>query len=266
MARDPGAFYMNAPIAIERDFTVETAPQNRVRGHILDFRCDPIGVFLHGFRSDCEGAKAIALAQHAKRRGYSWVRFDLSGHGRSDGNFTAFTIKDAVRDALAVLQALAPRPVVLVGSSLGGWLSVLAARHAPQQVRAMLLIAPAFNFVQNFLAALPAEELRRWARQGVRRFADPYQATTYTLGYGIVHEIHHFDVLSEPVQLHCPLTIIHGDQDEILPLANTMRFADRTQAPGLRIEVVAGGDHRLTSALPRMRAELDRIWEATIES
>jgi pimeloyl-ACP methyl ester carboxylesterase len=134
-------------------------------------RLKSAGVFLHGFRSDCDGSKAIALAQHAEHRGYSWVRFDLSGHGRSDGDFTTFTITDAVRDVLAVLEALAPRPVVLVGSSLGGWLSVLAAQHAPQQVRAMLLIAPAFNFVQNFLAALPAEELRRWARQGIRRFS-----------------------------------------------------------------------------------------------
>jgi pimeloyl-ACP methyl ester carboxylesterase len=267
MARDPGTFFaMTAPIANERDFTVETAPEIRVRGHILDFSSDPVGVFLHGFRSDCDGSKAIALAQHAEHRGYSWVRFDLSGHGRSDGDFTTFTITDAVRDVLAVLEALAPRPVVLVGSSLGGWLSVLAAQHAPQQVRAMLLIAPAFNFVQNFLAALPAEELRRWARQGIRRFSDPYQATTYTLGFEIVHGLHRYDVLSEPVRLECPLTILHGDQDEILPLANTMRFADRAHAPALRVEVVAGGDHRLTSAIPCMRGELDRIWETTTES
>ncbi len=257
---------MTASIANERDFTVETTPDNRVRGHIVDFSSDPVGVFLHGFRSDCDGSKAVALAQHAEQRGYSWVRFDLSGHGRSDGDFTAFTITDALRDTLAVLKALAPRPVILVGSSLGGWLSVLAAQRAPQQVQAMLLIAPAFNFVQNFLADLAAGDLHHWQQNGVRRFADPYQATTYSLGYEVVHGVHRYDVLSEPVRLHCPLTIFHGDQDEILPLTNTMRFADRAQVPALRVEVVAGGDHRLTSAIPRICAELDRIWETTTES
>jgi pimeloyl-ACP methyl ester carboxylesterase len=256
---------MTAPIAIERDFIVETAPGIRVRGHMLDFSSDPVGVFLHGFRSDCDGSKAIALAQHAEQRGYSWLRFDLSGHGLSDGDFTAFTITDALRDTLAVLKALAPRPVILVGSSLGGWLSVLAAQHAPRQVQAMLLIAPAFNFIQHFLADLPAEDLRRWARRGFRRFSDPYQATTYTLGYEIVRGLHRYDVLSEPVRLDCPLSILHGDQDELLPLTNTMRFADLARAPALRVKVVAGGDHRLTSAIPRMCAELDRIWETATE-
>lgn len=257
---------MTASIATERDFTVETAPGNHVRGHFLDFGSDPVGIFLHGFRSDCGGSKAIALAQHAQKCGYSWVRFDLSGHGRSDGDFAAFTIADALRDARAVLEALAPRPVVLVGSSLGGWLSVLAAQHAPRRIRAMLLIAPAFNFVQNFLADLPAHELRQWAQQGIRRFSDPYQSTTYTLGFEIIRQIQRYDVLSEPVRVDCPLTIFHGDRDEILPLANTMRFADRVHAPALRVEVVAGGDHRLISAIPRVCAELDRIWEAMTPS
>lgn len=257
---------MTAPPASERDFTVKTAPENRVRGHILDSNSDPVGVFLHGYRSECEGSKSIALAQHAECRGYSWVRFDLSGHGRSDGDFTEFTITNALRDTLAVLEALAPRPVVLVGSSLGGWLSVLAAQRVPQQVRAMLLIAPAFNFVQNFLADLPAEDLRQWAHQGLRHFSDPYRTTTYALSYEIVRKIDRYDVLSAPVRLECPLTILHGDQDEILPLANTLSFAERTQAPALRVEVVAGGDHRLLSSIPRMCAELDRIWEAMTES
>ena len=155
---------MTASIATERDFTVETAPGHRVRGHFSDFNSDPVGIFLHGFRSDCAGSKAIAFAQHAQKRDYSWVRFDLSGHGHSDGDFTSFTIADALRDVVAVIDALAPRPVVLVGSSLGGWLSVLAAQHLPRRIHAMLLIAPAFNFVQNFLADLPTQELRKWER------------------------------------------------------------------------------------------------------
>ncbi len=257
---------MSAPTAEEHEFTVKTAPEIRVRGYIRDFQGDPVGVFLHGFRSDCDGRKAVALAQHAAQRGYSWVRFDLSGHGRSDGEFKAFTITGALRDTLAVLKALAPRPVVLVGSSLGGWLSLLAAQRAPQQVRALLLVAPAFNFVQNCLADLPAAELRRWSQRGFRRFSEPHHATSFTLGYEIVREISRYDVLTAPVRLECPLTIFHGDQDAQLPLANTAKFANRAQVPDLRVKVVADGDHRLISAIPRICAELDRIWETMTES
>ncbi len=249
----------------ERPFALQTRPGHRVRGKIIDFGNGPIGVFVHGYRSDCDGSKAHALASHANQRRYSWVRFDLTGHGRSDGDFARFTITAALRDLQTVLEKLAPRPVVLVGSSLGGWLSVLAARRAPRRIREMLLIAPAFNFVQQILAEMPASELAQWRRDGVRGFSDPYQGTTYTLGNDIVDDVDRYDVLREPVRLACPVTILHGRHDEVVPVANSVRFADQVRAPEIRLEVVAGGDHRLTSAIPRMCAELDRIWEATTE-
>jgi len=157
----------------ERPFSLDPAPGCRLRGNILDFGTEPVGVFLHGFRSDSRGEKAESLLRHAKSRRYSWVRFDFSGHGRSDGVLSEFSITDALRDVSAVLEMFAPRPAILVGSSLGGWLAELAAQRTPDRVKAMLLIAPAFNFMQNFLAGLDTGKLNRWRRDGIQDFTDP---------------------------------------------------------------------------------------------
>ncbi len=244
----------------ERAFILSTAPRHCVRGRFFDPGTDPVGVFLHGFRSDSQGVKARALARHAATRKYAWLRFDLFGHGGSDGCFAEFTVSTALNDVLAVITHLAPRPVVLIGSSLGAWLAILAATRT--RVSALLLIAPAFNFVQNQIANLPAEVLARWRRCGTRHFYDPYRGNGFNLHYSIVDDAVHHDVLTAPVHLTCPLSIVHGEHDEIIPMSVIQRFAEHADCPGLRVNVVPGGDHQLISAIPRIGLELDRLWSS----
>ena len=112
----------------------------------------PTVVWLGGFRSDMAGTKAQALADWAQARGRAYVRFDYFGHGESGGDFTQGTITRWRDDALAVLEALVEGPAVLVGSSMGGWISCLLAGAAPERVAAMVLIAPAPDFTEKLMA------------------------------------------------------------------------------------------------------------------
>ena len=89
---------------------------------------------------------------------------------------------------------------------------------------------------------------------------------TYRLGYQIVAESNLYDSLSQPLQIECPITILHGDRDEVVPVANTLKFMDQIKAPALTLEVVEGGDHRLLSAMPRICAELDKLWIYVVKS
>jgi pimeloyl-ACP methyl ester carboxylesterase len=111
----------------------------------------PTVVWLGGFHSDMKGTKAEVLSEQALATGGSYLRFDYFGHGESDGAFRGVTISRWREDALAAIDDLTDGPLVLVGSSMGGWLSCLAAIARPDRVKAMVLIAPAPDFTEKLM-------------------------------------------------------------------------------------------------------------------
>ncbi len=124
-------------------------------------------VWLGGFRSEMSGTKAAALDAWAKKGTHSYLRFDYFGHGRSSGDFRAGTISRWLEDTLAVIDGLTTGSQILVGSSMGGWLSLLAARMRPERVAGLLLIAPAADFTETLLwARLPEDARREIAEEG----------------------------------------------------------------------------------------------------
>lgn len=240
-------------------FTVRSG-RDHLRGFFHDTGTGPVGVFLHGFRSTCDGTKSTALAHHAAARGFSWLRFDLHGHGASDGDFTEFRISRALDDVLQVLDWCPPRPRVLVGSSLGGWLAVLAAEHRPRVVTHLILIAPAFNFIQTYFQALGTEQLANWWEQGVMQFEDTFAGGQYPLSFDIIRDAQAYDVLDRPLTLNCPVEIVHGEHDEVIDTTVSVRFTQHVEAPHKVLSVVPGGDHRLVESVPMVMQRLDRIW------
>src|SRR5579883_3374902 len=111
----------------------------------------PTVVFLTGLRSDMRGGKALALEASCRARGQAFLRFDYRGHGESSGRFEEGTIGLWREDALAAIDALTQGPLLLVGSSLGGWIMLLAALARPARVKALLGIAPAPDFTEDLM-------------------------------------------------------------------------------------------------------------------
>lgn len=244
----------------EAPFLIEPEPGIRLQGYYHTVPSGPIGIFVHGFLSDCGGAKSRAFAEHARERGYAWLRFDQRGHGRSDGSVKHLRISRLLADLEVVLDYFAPRPIVLVGSSMGGWLSVLAAQARPQRVAGLLLIAPAFNFIRHHLAALPAADRTDWARTDAQRFASRYDSGAYELEYAAVADAEKFDVTRGKVELNCPTIVVHGEQDEAVPLAVSEEFLNQLRAPYREFHVVPRGDHRLSEAIPLLLTGVDALW------
>jgi pimeloyl-ACP methyl ester carboxylesterase len=230
-----------------------------LRGCLAE-RGGALGMFAHGFRSDAAGTKSLAFADHARRRRYSWLRADLRGHGRSGGAFGSFRLSELLGDLIAYLDRFPDRPAVLVGSSMGGWLATLAAERRPQ-VRALVLLAPAFNFVQDQLARLPDGELAAWKRDGRRRFTDD-AGSDYELEYGVLEDALPLDCLHRPVRLDCPVRVLHGALDRVVPVSVSRAFAEVCRAPSFELREIADGDHRLHAALPLACAALDELWPA----
>lgn len=244
----------------EKRFELTQADGSRIKGCFHDTGSGPVGVYVHGFRSHCNGEKALTIADDAIRKRRSWLRFDMRGHGLSDGDLVEQNISSGLEDLMAVFDLLGDRQLVAVGSSMGGWISVLAALRRPRQVIGMVLMAPAFNYVQKSFATLPAPVLAQWKREGQMTFPDAYEREPYTVEYRLIDDARQYDVLESPVEITVPLHIVHGDADTIVPLATTLEFIANAHTSRVMLEVVPGGDHRLLDHIPLIIDHIDQVW------
>ena len=125
----------------------------------------------------------------------------------------------------------------------------------------MMLIAPAFNFVQNNLANLPKTVLEHWQAETYMSFPDAYGEEPYSLRYDIIDDALPFDVLNNDVSIDVPLHIVHGENDPIIPIGNTEKFINHARLPKLVFERIPGGEHRLTDRVPLIISHIDSIWQ-----
>ncbi|WP_428493311.1 alpha/beta hydrolase [Rhodopila sp.] len=207
---------------------------------------EPTVVFLPGFRSDMTGDKATALAAFCADRGHAMLRFDYSGHGASSGDFLAGTIGAWSADALAVIDALTTGQLILVGSSMGGWIALLAAIARPDRVAALVGIAAAPDFTQRLMwdAMTPAEQATL-RRDGVlyvpSQYGDPTPITHALIQDGANHLL-----LSRRIPIRCPLRLLHGQADPDVPWDLALQIAEQAESQDVRVSLVKDGDHRLS--------------------
>lgn len=238
------------------------------QGRRLAFRrrtgAGPGVVFLHGFRSDMGGTKAEALDAWAAARGRAFLRFDFGGHGASSGAFEALGIGDWLADALAVLDALTEGPQVLVGSSMGGWLALLAARARPERVAALVGIAAAPDFTEDSLwAGMTEAERATMARTGRIERPSAYDPAPNMFTRKLVEDGRAHLVLRGPLPLPFPVRLLQGTADTDVPPAVALRLLDHATGPDIRLTLVKGADHRFSdpACLALLAGTLDRLTE-----
>lgn len=222
---------------------------------------DPTIVFLPGFLSDMSGEKATALARHAAAIGQAMLRFDYSGHGASGGRFEDGTIARWTADALLAIDRVAEGRLILVGSSMGGWIALLAALARRERVAGLIGIAAAPDFTEALMwQAMTFEERARIMRDGrivvPSQYGDPYPVTRALIEDGREHLL-----LGAPIALDCPVRLLQGQQDPDVPWEMALRLAERLTAPDVRLTLVKDGDHRLSRPqdLALLRRTLDGL-------
>ncbi|NWG47275.1 MAG: alpha/beta hydrolase [Alphaproteobacteria bacterium] len=222
----------------------------------------PTLVWLSGFNSDMSGTKATALDAWAAACGQGLVRFDYFGHGASTGRFEDGTIGRWRDDTLAVLDHLTDGPLVLVGSSMGAWMALLAARARPERLAGLLLIAPAPDFTEDLMwAAFSPATRQRLLREGRIERPSAYGEPPTPITLRLIEEGRDHLVLRGPLRVPCPVEILHGTADADVPVARSLALLEHLEAPALALTLVKGGDHRLSTPddLARLEATLDRI-------
>jgi pimeloyl-ACP methyl ester carboxylesterase len=193
------------------------------------------------------GTKAQRLAEWAQARRQGFVRFDYSGHGQSGGAFTDGTIGAWANDAVAVIDRLTTGPLVLVGSSMGGWISLLVARARPERVAGLLLVAPAADFTERLMwASFPPEvrekimEIGRWERPSA------YDPEPYVITRRLIEDGRKHLVMDSRIPFAGPVRILQGGRDPDVPAAHAQAIHDLIDSPNKDFILIGDGDHRLS--------------------
>jgi pimeloyl-ACP methyl ester carboxylesterase len=236
-------------------------------GHALAYEAiagrAPGVMFLPGFKSDMTGGKATALRAYCLRRGRAFVRFDYSGHGASEGRFEDGTIGRWAADAVAIIDRVAAGPQVLVGSSMGGWIALLAARSRPERIAALVGIAAAPDFTEDLMWATYPEAVRDTLRREGRYLESSAYGEPYPVTLRLIEEGREHLVLRSPLRLPFPVRLIQGMRDPDVPWQTALRLAQHIDGDDVEVLLVGNGDHRLSEPadLARLEAVLDRLLE-----
>lgn len=228
----------------------ETLALKRVEGE------GPTVIWIGGFRSDMEGTKALALDAAARERGWNYVRYDHFAHGVSSGDWRQATIGRWREDAIALVDSL-QGPVVPVGSSMGGWVALLLAVARPERLAGLVLVNPAPDFTEDLMwPGLADHERQAILREGETLVVEEGLGE-YVLTRRMFEEARDWLLLRGPLPLRTPVHILQGRADDVVPWRRQVMLTERLTSADVTLELVEGGDHRLSTP-----ADLARLIEA----
>lgn len=224
----------------------------------------PIILWIGGFRSDMEGTKALALDTAARERRWAFVRYDHFAHGLSSGEWEQATVGRWCDDACALVDHLTGttgRPVLPVGSSMGGWVALNLTLARPKGIAGLVLINPAQDFTERLM----------WPGLGHRRQAEVLETGAtlmpdeglgpYVLTREMFEEARSRMLPGGPLPIRCPVHILQGRQDVSVPWKHQLPLVEALSAADVTLELIAEGDHRLSGPqdLARIMAAVERL-------
>ena len=235
----------------------------RPDGETLAFKAvqgvGPAVVWIGGFRSDMEGTKALALDAAARERGWNYVRYDHFAHGQSSGDWKQATIGRWREDAVALIDSL-EGPVIPVGSSMGGWVALLATLARPERIKGLVLVNPAQDFTEKLMwPGLADHERQAILREGETIITEEGLGS-YVLTRRMFEEARDWLLLDGAIAITAPAHVLQGRADDVVPWRHQVELAERLSGGDLRLDLIEGGDHRLSNP-----ADLARLVE-TVEA
>jgi pimeloyl-ACP methyl ester carboxylesterase len=193
------------------------------------------------------GTKATFLDEVCATRGLGYLRFDYSGHGASSGRFEEGTIGRWAEDAIAIIDRTTQGPLVLIGSSMGGWTMLLATLARPDRIAGLIGIAPAPDFTEALIwNRLSDEERDRLTRTGRLEMRSDYSDEPTIITRALIEEGRRHLLLSAPIGIRCPMRLLHGMDDPDVPYRLSLDLAERVVAEDVRVTLIKNGDHRLS--------------------
>lgn len=205
----------------------------------------PTVVFLHGFQSDMTGGKAMMLRSWCLGTGRALLRLDYSGHGASDGAFEDGTVGRWAEDARKVIESKTTGPLVLVGSSLGGWIALLTAQALRKRVVGLIGLAAAPDFTEDLMwRAMPPADQEKLMAEGQLRVSSV--EGDFTLTRALVEDGRRHMLLRAPIALTCPVRLLQGQEDKTVPWQTALKIAERIEGQDVQVTLIKDAEHRLS--------------------
>ncbi|XP_049321541.1 abhydrolase domain containing 10, depalmitoylase a [Astyanax mexicanus] len=204
-------------------------------------------VFLPGYASNMGGLKAEALEEFCRSLGHSYLRFDYTGCGASEGQMADYNLGTWKKDVLYVLDELVDGPQILVGSSMGGWLMLLAALARPEKIAALVGIATAADHFVTAFNSLPIETKKEIEEKGSWSFPTRHnEEGSYTMSLDFLKEAENHCVLQSPIPVSCPVRLLHGMKDGDVPWHVSMQVAERVLSKDVDVILRKHAQHRMS--------------------
>lgn len=221
----------------------------------------PTVVFCGGYMSDMEGTKAIFLENTCRDLGISFLRFDYSGHGKSSEDFVDGTIGTWSEDALSVIDEVTKGEIIIVGSSMGGWIGLLVSLARKERIKAFIGIAAAPDFTRELMWDHYSSAIKETLKKdGIYLEPSEYSDEPYKVSYKLIQDGENHILLNKPITLDCPVRLFHGLLDQDVPYKYSSRIAEKLTSDDVIISFNKSGDHRLSS-----EADLNRLKQAISE-
>ena len=214
---------------------------------------EPGVIWLSGLKSEMTGTKASALAEWARAQALGCLRFDYSGHGQSPGRFEDGTLGRWLEEARAAFTGLTSGPQVVVGSSMGGGIALLllrelmaAAPREAERIKALVLIAPAWDMAELIWSHLSASARQEISEKGIYLRPSRYGDGPYPITRAFLQEARRHRIGAEPFDPGRPVHILHGLQDPDVPWEHTLDLVAHLSGDWTRVSAVPDGEHRLS--------------------
>jgi len=210
----------------------------------------PFIIFHHGLMSDMNGSKAMWLEDHCKRNNYNFIRFDNFGHGKSSGKFSNQTISSWQEGLNLVIDKLAKQPVLLIGSSMGAWITLLTSIKRPNDIIGMVGISSAPDFseelIWNKLTNIQKEKMKTDGICDVGG-SDPNCKHIYPISFNLIEDGRKYLLLNkDKIDIKCPVHLLHGKQDIDVPSSLSEKIFDKVTHNNVSLKLIKDGNHSLS--------------------
>ena len=206
----------------------------------------PCLIFIHGLNSDMQGLKAKSIENYAKKNKLAFIRFDCRGHGKSAGKFEDFTISDWKKDLLDVIDKLTKGPLILIGSSMGGWLMILAYKLRSKRIIGLIGLAAATDFGHQLYKNMNNKNKEDLKKNGITKYIK--KNFSYFLTSKFFTEAKKNNILNRPFNYNKSLILIHGMKDDVVNMDMPKKIMSITTSENVKIIYLKSSDHRLSKS------------------
>ena len=240
---------------------IKISNSKKIRYMSNNFRNNLYIVFLHGFMSDIEGTKPKVIFKFAKKKKLGFLTMDYSGHGKSDGKFTSGNITKWSKDVeILIKKVVKKNNFILIGSSMGAWISLNQFKNFKKQIKGFLGIGSAPEFLENLMWKKFTKKMKNEIiKKGIIRLKHGHYE--YPISYQLIKDGRKNKILHKKINSKINVTMIHGSKDEVVPLNYSKKVLKIFPRAKKKLIIVKDGDHSLSNkiGLKKINLELNKI-------